>query len=234
MHSAWAAALAGAAALDGQPPNLLPPERRESVSRGRLIPTFVLAVCVIAVVIALALQKGIRRAGVLAGTKRPDRPVAAAGRRSSAVDAASPRPGPASSLLDRYRARTKDDIDIINELTRLLPPPVWISSLEIHPDNVIIAGEADQAAPLLKAARFLALFRNSEFAGALGHNGAQRKLPHQDPAEETAMSWFSDLSQQDRRATRLIGAVAVLFTGYQFLVQELRGKRRRYRFCAPC
>src|ERR1017187_2209383 len=40
---AWAAALSGAASWLASPANLLPLERRESVSRGRLIPTFVLA-----------------------------------------------------------------------------------------------------------------------------------------------------------------------------------------------
>jgi hypothetical protein len=45
---AWAAALAGAASWLSKPANLLPADRRESVSRGRLIPTFILAACVIA------------------------------------------------------------------------------------------------------------------------------------------------------------------------------------------
>jgi Tfp pilus assembly protein PilN len=74
-------------------------------------------------------------------------------------------------LLDHFRARTKDDVDIINELTRLLPPPVWITSLEIHPDHVMISGEADQAAPLLKALDSSPLFRNSEFGMAVARNG---------------------------------------------------------------
>ncbi len=74
-------------------------------------------------------------------------------------------------LLDRFRARTKEDIEILNELTRLLPPPVWIASLEIHPDNVVIAGEADAAAPLLKALDASPLFRNSEFVMAVSRVG---------------------------------------------------------------
>ena len=67
----------------------------------------------------------------------------------------------------------KDDIDIANELTRTLSPQVWTStSLEIHPDNVMIGGEADQAAPLLKALDSSPLFRNSEFGMAVARNGA--------------------------------------------------------------
>jgi Tfp pilus assembly protein PilN len=168
---AWAAALAGAARWMARPVNLLPPERRETVSRGRLIPTFVLAACVIAVVIALALQKEFAERQYL---KELNRQIAQLQPRATRLKSVEGRIAQAKArieLLDRYRARTKDDIDIINELTRLLPPPVWINLLEIHPDNVVIAGEADQAAPLLKVIDSSPLFRNSEFGGAFGRNG---------------------------------------------------------------
>jgi hypothetical protein len=46
----------------------------------------------------------------------------------------------------------------------LLPPPVWTTSVEIYPDSVVIAGEAEQAAPLLKAIDASPLFEKSEFA----------------------------------------------------------------------
>ena len=76
-----------------------------------------------------------------------------------------------NALQQHASTRTKDDIDIVNELTRLLPPPVWIATLEIHPDNVVIFGEADQAAPLLKVLDSSPLFRNSEFAMPVSRNG---------------------------------------------------------------
>ncbi len=169
---AWAAALAGAANWMASPANLLPPERRESISRGRLIPTFVLAVCVIAVVIALALQKEFAEREYLKELNLQIDQMQPRATRSTAVDRRIAQARVRIDLLDRYRARTKDDIDIINELTRLLPPPVWINALEIHPDNVMISGEADQAAPLLKALDSSPFFRNSEFAGPLGRSAA--------------------------------------------------------------
>ncbi len=49
--------------------------------------------------------------------------------------------------------------------------PAWINQLEIHPDTVTFAGEAVEAAPLLKALDASPLFRNSEFAGPVGRNG---------------------------------------------------------------
>lgn len=168
---AWAAALAGAAHWLARPANLLPPERRQAVSRGRLIPTFVLAGCVIAVVIALALQKSFAERQYLKELNAQITRLQPRATRSTGVDRRIAQAKARIDLLDRFRARTKDDIDIINELTRLLPPPTWINMLEVHADNVVISGEADQAAPLLKVLDTSSLFRNSEFAGPVGRNG---------------------------------------------------------------
>jgi hypothetical protein len=43
--------------------------------------------------------------------------------------------------------------------------------VEIYPDSVVISGEADQAAPLLKVLDASPLFQNSEFALGVAHNG---------------------------------------------------------------
>jgi Tfp pilus assembly protein PilN len=67
-------------------------------------------------------------------------------------------------LLNEVRRRPQADLDVLNELTRLLPPPIWTSSIEIYPDSVVITGEADQAAPLLKILDASSQFQNSEFA----------------------------------------------------------------------
>jgi len=172
----WAAALAGAASWVAKPANLLPPERRETVSRGRLIPTFVLAACVITVVIALALQKEFAERQYLKQLNQQIALLQPRAVRSSAVDRRIALAKARIELLDHFRARTKDDVEIINELTRLLPPPVWIASLEIHADNVVIAGEADQAAPLLMVLDSSPLFRNSEFGMAVARNGANESF----------------------------------------------------------
>jgi pilus assembly protein HofN len=187
---AWAAALAGAASWVAKPANLLPPDRRETVSRGRLIPTFILGACVIAVVIALALQKQIAQRQYLKQLNAEIAQLQPRAARSNAIDRRMATAKARIDLLDRFRARTKDDVEIINELTRLLPPPVWIGTLEIHPDNVVISGEADAAAPLLKALDSSPLFRNSEFVMAVARVGANenfriktlRRKPQRPPA----------------------------------------------------
>src|SRR6185312_14377085 len=75
------------------------------------------------------------------------------------------------AALDDIRRRPQADLDILNELTRLLQPPVWTSSIEIYTDSVVVSGEADQAAPLLKVLDSSPLFQNSEFALSVTRNG---------------------------------------------------------------
>ena len=61
---------------------------------------------------------------------------------------------------------------MLNELTRILPPQVWTSRIEIYPDSVVI--RAKRIRPRLsEAARFLALFQNSEFALSVTRNCTQ-------------------------------------------------------------
>ncbi len=64
----------------------------------------------------------------------------------------------------KFAAVPQADLEVLNELTRLLAPPVWTSAVEIYPDSVVISGEAEQAAPLLKVLDSSPLFQNSEFA----------------------------------------------------------------------
>ena len=75
------------------------------------------------------------------------------------------------AALDDFRGRPQADLDVLNELTRLLPPPIWTNSVEIYPDSVMISGEADQAAPLLKLLDSSPLFQNSEFALSVTRSG---------------------------------------------------------------
>jgi len=66
-------------------------------------------------------------------------------------------------LLDAFRARSKADMDVLAEMTRLLAAPAWLTSLELNGQQVSVAGEADQAAVLLKAIDASPQFESSEF-----------------------------------------------------------------------
>jgi len=72
-------------------------------------------------------------------------------------------------LLDDFRRRARNDMDVLAELTRILPPPTWVNSLDINRSQVVIGGEAEKAEPLLKTLDASPLFEASEFLGAPVH-----------------------------------------------------------------
>ena len=65
-------------------------------------------------------------------------PVAA---RSAALDRQIETARRNTSQLDALRARTKSDMDVLAEMTRILPPPAWLNLLEITRTQVTLAGE---------------------------------------------------------------------------------------------
>ena len=69
-------------------------------------------------------------------------------------------------LLDEVRGRSKADMDVLSELTKILPPPTWLNSLELSRTQVAVSGETAQAAPLLGAVDGSPLFEKSEFTTA--------------------------------------------------------------------
>jgi hypothetical protein len=66
-------------------------------------------------------------------------------------------------LLDTFRARSKADMDVLAEMTRLLASPAWLTSLDLNGQQVVVTGETDQAAVLLKAIDASPQFEASEF-----------------------------------------------------------------------
>ncbi len=53
---------------------------------------------------------------------------------------------------------------MLAEMTRVLPPPIWLTNMEVTRAQVTVAGEAEQAAPLLKQIDASPYFEASEFA----------------------------------------------------------------------
>ena len=57
-------------------------------------------------------------------------------------------------------------MDVLAELTRILPPPTWLSLMQISPKQVSLGGETPEAAPLLSLLDSSRLFEGSEFQAA--------------------------------------------------------------------
>jgi hypothetical protein len=160
----YAAALAGACPHLFLPVNLLPAELRASSSRALWIPTAVAAGLVLMAAAALAAYPKIEDHRYLRSLNaeiekiKPQAMLAA--KLDKDIDTARQR----TFLLDQVRRRTKTDIDVIGEMTKILPPPIWLNTLEITRAQVTVAGETDQAAPLLKQIDASPFFEASEFS----------------------------------------------------------------------
>lgn len=161
----YAAALASACPRLAPSANLLPRERRESASRGIFVPTAVIAAALLlllAAVLAWPSYDQRRYLKQLNAEIVQLRPQAA---RAATVERQFDQIRARSALLDAFRLRTRADLDVINELSRLLPPPAWANTIELSRKAALIVGEADHAAPLIKVLDTSPLFQNSEFNG---------------------------------------------------------------------
>jgi Tfp pilus assembly protein PilN len=160
----FVAALAGACPHLFLPVNLLPAEQRASSSRALWIPTAIAGGLVLLAAAALAAypafedSRYLRSLNIEIAKLTPQ--AMAAAKLEKDIETARQR----ITLLDDVRKRSKADIDILGEMTKILPPPIWLNSLEINRTQVMVAGEADQAAPLLKQIDASPFFEQSQFS----------------------------------------------------------------------
>lgn len=162
---ACAAAIAGSAPRSVSFANLLPAERRASHDRMQyLVPAVLAVVVAIALIVVFVVFPAIEQRRYRADLDRVARQLEPAALRAQSAEKKIADARNKVATLDEIRRRPQADLEVLNELTRLLQPPVWTSSIEIYPDSVVVSGEADQAAPLLKLIDSSPLFQNSEFA----------------------------------------------------------------------
>jgi len=167
----YAAAIAAACPWLLRPANFLPPERRAGQSRIWLIPTAVLALALVLAVIAVFAVGPYRERRYVRELHAEIDAATPAAQRARVLDRQIEHARQRIQALDLFRVRTKEDFDILNELTRLLPPPTWTAQVEIFPDYVVLSGETEQAAPLLQMLDSSPLFHNSEFTNSVARAG---------------------------------------------------------------
>jgi len=168
---AYTAAIAGSTPRFAKFANLLPPERRASHNRVQYLASAILGVLVvIAALTGLVIYPAIDQKRYRNDLEREARQLEPAVARAQALERKINENRKKTALLDEIRRRPQADLEVLNELTRLLPPQVWTNAIEIYPDSVVLSGEADQAAPLLKVLDSSPLFQNSEFALSVTRN----------------------------------------------------------------
>jgi len=161
---AYAAALTAACPRLALSLNLLPPQLRRSSSRAIWIPVGALGAAVLLLAGALAAFPGFENGRYQRSLNAEIARVTPAANRSVTLDRQIETTRRRILLLDEIHGRSKADLDVLGEVTRLLPPPDWANLLEITRVQVTVAGEAPQAAPLLQVLDASPLLEGSEFA----------------------------------------------------------------------
>jgi Tfp pilus assembly protein PilN len=159
----YATALAGACPRLSQPVNLLPEEQRAVQSRWLWIPTIALASILLLVLGALGMSGPYQNRRYLATLEQERRRIEPRAKQAVALERDIAVMRNRAQTLDNFRARSRDDMDALNELTRTLPPPTWLTGLQLTRTQLSITGETDQATPLLKALDGTKQFKRSEF-----------------------------------------------------------------------
>ncbi len=159
----FAAALSSACPRLSLRLNLLPVEQRQTSSRMVWIPSAALGSMALILAGALAAFPGYENHRYLHCLQTEIARVAPRASRAGALDRETEAVRRRTLMLDEFRRRGKADMDVLGEMTRILPPPTWLNQIEIAHDQVVISGETDQAAPLLKVIDASPLFESSEF-----------------------------------------------------------------------
>jgi Tfp pilus assembly protein PilN len=163
----YAAALASACPRRSLRINLLPEDQRVANSRAMFIPTMVLAVLVLLMAGAVLGYSALENRRYLRHLEAEIARTEPLARKSADLDRAIQTAQRRSVVLDDVRRRSKQDLDALNELTHLVAPPAWVSSLDLTRTSVQFAGEAEQAAGLLKLLDSSPNFEHSEFTVSL-------------------------------------------------------------------
>ena len=160
----YAAALAGAGLLHPISLNLLPRELRRSASRLRYVPTAVLGCIVLLLALAVLAYPSYSDRHYIGLLQAQIRGYAPLAKKAADADRETVNDRNRAQTLDNFRQQTRQDLDALNELTRLLAPPAWANSLQLTRTSVSITGEADQAAALIKLLDGSRQFQGSAFS----------------------------------------------------------------------
>lgn len=180
----YAAGLAGACPWLGLAVNLLPAAMRHSSSRMRYVPTAALGTLLVLMAAALAVEAGWedrRYAAALQSEMVKLQPLV---RQAEAMEGRTATARRRTALLDAFRRRSTADMDVLKEATKLLPPPLWLNSIEITRTTVTFGGEAEQAAGLLKVLDASPLFEHSDFSQGIQRVGAMESFHIRTTREE--------------------------------------------------
>jgi hypothetical protein len=150
--------------------NLLPEDKRQASSRALYVPTIALASLVLLVTGGLFAYGAMADRRYLETLESQIREIAPQANRAARLDRQIIETREKADAIDRFRLRSKEDMDALNDATRVLAPPVFLNAMNMSRQTVEMSGHADQAAGLLKLLDGTGKFQNSEFTMPIQHD----------------------------------------------------------------
>lgn len=167
----YAAAIASACPRRMPRVNLLPEALRANASRMIYVPSIVLGVLLLGGLAALPLYRSYEDQQYLRSLQAEIRKLEPLAVKPMQMERQIDMARDQVQLLDDFRRRTRADMDVLNELTRILPPPTWVKGLEVTRDAIRLSGESPQATGLLKVIDESPLFEGSTFNAPMARIG---------------------------------------------------------------
>jgi Tfp pilus assembly protein PilN len=165
----YATAVAGACPWLSISTNLLPPELRRNSSRLIYVPTIVLATLVIVMTVILSAYTSFEDKRYLSRLQVEIQRIQPKAQMAAILDQKIAVARNRTQALDNFRRHLKDDMNAVNDLSDILAPPAWLTSLQLTRDSVSISGEAERAEALLRLLDSSKQFRKSEFTLPISH-----------------------------------------------------------------
>jgi len=159
----YAAALSGAFPRRSLRLNLLPEAERAAGSRWMYVPTIALAAVMLVAVCAVAASGSYENRRYVDVLEQQIHQVEPQAKKAAALDRDISVMRNRAQTLDNFRLRSKQDMDALNEVTRVIAPPTWLNGLQLSRTQLSITGETDQSTRLLKALDSTTQFKRSEF-----------------------------------------------------------------------
>lgn len=163
---AYAAALT---ALDGNKfrINVLPPEKRVFRSPWAHAPTYALAALVVILGLANLLRGPLQDRLYLNQIEDEIKRLEARVTYVQKLDDHQRRAIDRLMLLQGFKGETGLKLQALAELTRILPPTVWLQEADLREGTVVLQGMAESASPLLTTLGASPYFRNAEFLSSI-------------------------------------------------------------------
>jgi Tfp pilus assembly protein PilN len=156
--------------------NLLPPEKRVQRSGRALVPTYVLLAINLALALLLILRKPIQQQAFSSQLSREATRLEPEVKKTRAVEKQITDLQRRTDLLAGFKKSNSTALDVLNELSKILPKNTWVFDLNMKNQAVDIYGASEAAAALPQILDNSPYFKEAEFIGSITKDGSGKEI----------------------------------------------------------